>query len=502
MAAEMKKRHANLYHSVNRQAFDAAVADLDRRIPTLQRNEIIVGMMRIAAMVGDGHTRVDPRKDKAFGFPSLPLKLYDFDDGIYVRAVLPGQEALLGARVDAVGGVPIADARKRIAPLVSGDNLMAERMMTPLYLAMPDVLQAVGLSGRRDGATLTLVKGGRRWTTEVKAGAIDPSWPPDTDISLITPPGWVDARKGPVPMWLQEPLNLHRLIGVPEGGFVYAQLNQGTEYKGETLDAFGEKIATLAQKQNPRALVFDLRLNYGGNGDLRHELMRDLIRAEDADTRLFVLTARGSFSATQFMLEDLARLSHGLLLGEAASGKPISYGDAYRSVMPNSGITVRTSIVFWKDGQDTRSWTPIDIAVPYRFADYVAGRDPVLEAALTYRPQPSLLEKLNGAAKAGGPPVAIAALKAYSEAFEHRYADVPGISVRAIERMDDNPSALAASRWLAQRYPTARDPQVLYALLAGELGSKEEALTAARAALALDPNNRQARSVVERVSGK
>ena len=62
--------------------FDAAVADLDRRIPQLQRNQIIVGMMRIAAMVGDGHTRVDPRKDKAFGFRSLPLKLYWFEDGI------------------------------------------------------------------------------------------------------------------------------------------------------------------------------------------------------------------------------------------------------------------------------------------------------------------------------------------------------------------------------------------------------------------------------------
>ena len=30
-------------------------------------------------------------------------------------------------------------------------------------------------------------------------------------------------------MWLEEPLNLHRLIGVPERGLVYAQLNQGTD---------------------------------------------------------------------------------------------------------------------------------------------------------------------------------------------------------------------------------------------------------------------------------
>ena len=42
----------------SRERFQAAVADLHARIPSLQRNQIIVGMMRIAAMVGDGHTRV------------------------------------------------------------------------------------------------------------------------------------------------------------------------------------------------------------------------------------------------------------------------------------------------------------------------------------------------------------------------------------------------------------------------------------------------------------
>ena len=46
----MKSRHPNLYHQVSQQKFDAAVADLDRRIPQLQRNQIIVGMMRIVAM--------------------------------------------------------------------------------------------------------------------------------------------------------------------------------------------------------------------------------------------------------------------------------------------------------------------------------------------------------------------------------------------------------------------------------------------------------------------
>jgi len=246
--------------------------------------------------------------------------------------------------------------------------------------------------------------------------------------------------------------------------------------------------------------VFDLRLNFGGNGDIRHELMRELIRAEDEDTQLFVLTGRGSFSATQFMLEDLARLSHGLLVGEPASGRPTSYGDAYKSLMPNSRIAVRTSIVLWKEGQDDRPWTPIDIAVPYRFADYAAGRDPILEAALAYRPRPSLLQQLNAAAKQGGPNSAVLALAAYANDPAHLYADVADDGIRAIQVMDDNPSALAASRWLAEHYRKEVSPQVLYALLSEALGSKTEAVIAARAALALEPKNRQAQSVIDHLT--
>ena len=73
-----------------------------------------------------------------------------------------------------------------------------------------------------------------------------------------------------------------------------------------------------------RALILDLRLNHGGNGNLRTRLVRELIRAEDADTRLFVLTWRGTFSASQFILDDLDRLTDAVFVGEPASSKPSS----------------------------------------------------------------------------------------------------------------------------------------------------------------------------------
>lgn len=506
MVAELERRHANLYHSVSRDAFQAAVADLDARIPSLQRNQIIVGMMRIVAMVGDGHTRIDPRKDESFGFPSLPLKLYLFEDGLYVRAVRPDQRALLGARVEAIGGVPVAEAIRRAAALSSHDNEIGPRLFVPLYLAMPDILHALGLFDSRGAARLTLSRDGRRWTVEVPAGQVDPRWPPDTDISLTTPNGWLDARATPAPpLWLQAPLDYHRLVELPERRALYAQLNMVANISGETLDQFGRRIRERAVALNPQAVILDLRLNQGGGGHLRNGLVSELIRTEDEDTRLFVLTGRGTFSASQFILDDLDRLTGAIIVGEPASSKPTSYGDAYRVPMPNSGIQLRISLLYWQQEQNRAPWTWVDFAAPLGFADYAAGRDPALEAALAFTPPPPFSQSLAEARRAGGRDAVRAALERFVSDSRRRYANLPLILVRTAEALNGSgeaPVALDVAEFATERYPEAADPALVYAIFAAAAGRDEEARRAADRVLRIDPNNRQIQSVLERLGAR
>ena len=46
--------------------------------------------MRAAAQPHEHcHTNVSPLKDAKFGLPSLPLKLYLFEDGLFIRAARP-----------------------------------------------------------------------------------------------------------------------------------------------------------------------------------------------------------------------------------------------------------------------------------------------------------------------------------------------------------------------------------------------------------------------------
>ena len=500
MVAEMKRRHPDLYHRVSQQRFDAAVADLDARIPGLQRNQVIAGMMRIAAMVGDGHTRVDPRKDAKFGFPSLPLKLYLFEDGLFIRAAKPEFASLVGAEVLAVGGTPVAEAIARTHAIASVDNEIGYRLYAPLYLAMPDVLHALGLSGSRSSATLKLRKDGRTWTVTVAGSQVDPPWPPDTDISLVTPEGWVDGRTGAQPLWLESPLDYHRLKPLPERQALYAQINMIAGIDGQSLAQFGEKIRKAADEANPRAVVLDLRLSTGGNHDLRHRFIREMVKTEDQDTRLFVLTWRGSFSATEALLVDLDRLTDAVFIGEPASSKPNSFGDAYRMPLPNSGISIRTSIQ-WNQlkGQSQDPWTWVDVAAPYRFADYAAGRDPALEAAFSYAPRPRLSEL---ALKTRTPAELRKAIDVWLADPANRYANRDIAVVAAAEalfaakRIDEG---LDAAQLATARSPRNLVAQLTLAILAERAGRLDLAADAGERALAIDPNDRQARSLLERV---
>ena len=506
MSEEMQRRHKNLYHTVSPAKFAAAVADLEARIPTLQRNEIIVGMMRIAAMIGDGHTRVDPRKDTRFGFPSLPLKLYLFEDGLFVRAAAPQYASLAGSKIEAVNGVPIEEALSRVSEIISQDNEMAVKLLAPVYLDMPDILQALKLSPSSKSATFTLSKGGRKSTVTVPAGGIDPPWPPDTDASFITPQGWVDARQTPQPpLWLQAPLDYHRMIPLPDRKALYTQLNMVTGVQGESLADFGTRIRKQADSTNPRAIIVDLRLNYGGNMDLRSGYIRDLIKAEDDDTRLLVLTARGSFSATEGILVDLNRLTNAVFIGEPASSKPNSYGDGYRTRLPNSGISVQTSI-YWNQlaGQSKAQWTGVDVAVPYTFADYSSGKDPALEAALAYTPRPPLHERLTEAAKAGGIRAVRDTLSVFQSDVANRYLNLGTVVAQSAELLYNAKypeEAFAVAEIAARDYPNSTDANIVLAYLAELTKRPEVALRAVKKTLELDPSNRTARDILARVSG-
>ena len=65
---ELPKRHRNAFHRLKREDYETAVKNLYDAVPNLSEEEIVVGLMRVIAMVHDGHTSVIPRSYSAAAF--------------------------------------------------------------------------------------------------------------------------------------------------------------------------------------------------------------------------------------------------------------------------------------------------------------------------------------------------------------------------------------------------------------------------------------------------
>jgi len=385
LRAEMPARHANLFHAMTHAQFDSALQSIDQDLPHLARHQVIVELQRLAALVGDGHTNVSPWRDTSAVFQQLPVALYWFDDGIFVRATTKGQASLLGARVVRIGGIPVEGALARVRPLVSHDNEMGVRAWTPVLLTMPEVLHALGLSADPARATFLLeTTKGRRQVALSPAGPF-PMLTGETDLTWLKRAGWVDARDHTQePLWLSDPQNKYWYHYLPGTRSLYCQLNAIQQKPEDSLRVFFTRALAAADSSGAERFILDLRLNGGGDGSWNRDIVRSLIKSRfDSPGRLVVITGRRTWSAAQMLINELENLADVVFAGEPSASRGNVYGDSKKIVLPNSHLTVRVSSLYWQqsDPRDTREFIPVTVSAPLTFADYVAGRDPALEAA-------------------------------------------------------------------------------------------------------------------------
>ena len=397
LAREMPAQHASLFHAMRQEQFDSALSRIRNRLPALARYQVVVELQRLAAMIGDGHSNVAPWRDTTAAFHTLPVALYRFQDGYYVRAATREHADLLGARVLRIGQVPIDSAEWLVAALIGRDNTMGIWMYAPLLLAMPEVLAALGMSQDPRGAELTFVMKGTSRTITFRASDPFPTFSGDADKSWNPRPGWVDLRdQSTVPLWLSRTGETYWFTYVSEGRLLYVQINEIQE-RGEKLQAFLDRALAAADSAGAERLVLDLRLNGGGNGYYNRTIVRALVRSRfDARGRLFVITSRRTFSAAQMLISDLEKWTNPIFVGEPSASRGNVFGDSRKLVLPNNRVTVRVSTLWWQywDPRDVRPWIAPEVAAPLTIAAYAAGRDPALEAIAHFLPQPSLVERL------------------------------------------------------------------------------------------------------------
>jgi hypothetical protein len=383
LAQQLEAIHPDLFASVPRAQFRAAVESAAARADELSENELLVELMRIAALpgTGNGHSGIfpgDPQHRRDLHL--YPLRLYAFPDGTYVVDE-KGRDALIGARVTGIGGVPYAEVAKRVRPLVPHDNPSNLQGYLPHWVLTAEVLDGLGIADGLSPLEFAVTQGGK--SRSVTLAPV----PVSTYVATFRDPihghyPSILPRRKPTPLYLRKSASLLWVDTLDRGRAVFVGFNSVQRPSQALVD----RVTKLSRGQQVKRVIVDLRLNGGGDNTTYGSLLSALtLSSVNRKGRLFALIGRATFSAAANFAADVDRLTKATFIGEPTGGFVRGYGDTVSVLLPKSGINVRIAARYWdfgKGSKDRRLAVNPNRKVNVTIADFLAGRDPVLAAAL------------------------------------------------------------------------------------------------------------------------
>jgi len=134
-------------------------------------------------------------------------------------------------------------------------------------------------------------------------------------------------------------------------------------------------------------VIVDLRFNAGGDSRVVKPLIEGLKsrRSLCAQGHLYALIGPVTYSSGMMVAMDFKDELHAILVGEPTGGKPNGFGEVKRATLPNSNLAVYYPTKYFRpiSDADPDSIVP-DLPVSLTLEDFIAGRDPIMEKAITH----------------------------------------------------------------------------------------------------------------------
>jgi hypothetical protein len=373
LAAQLPRVHVDgLTGGTTHARWDDAAARLEANVPHLTGGQIITGMARIVALLHDDETLIDPPSG-----PWYPFETQWIGAGLYLIVVPANDRNVLGGRILAVDGHPIARVLAEIRATVDYEDARLALGMEAQLIESPSWLSYLGLVSSIRSA---------RFTVRLPSGRVV-----SADIESYGAGGGLAGKPRtvtvPLPLYLQRSNQPYWMAVLAARDAVYLRYNQCLDNNG--FQELGAQALALLRAHPAWRLIIDLRFNYGGDsGPL--QTVAGWIAANpaiDRAGRIFALIDGNVYSSASLDSYVLQSQDGAILIGQPTAEQHDSYGDdSGRLHLPHYGVTVQytTAVV-----NDSRALYGVpDVAVAPTLHDWLSGTDPVLAAALAYRGAP------------------------------------------------------------------------------------------------------------------
>jgi len=194
-----------------------------------------------------------------------------------------------------------------------------------------------------------------------------------------------DALEIPTPLYRKQPeaAYWHEYLGNTKT--LYIQYNKCQDV-GQPFESFAQEALSFADSHSVERVVVDLRFNAGGDSRVVKPLIQGLKKRRSlcAQGHLYALIGPVTYSSGMMAAMDFKDELHAILVGEPTGGKPNGFGEVKRATLPNSNLAIYYPTKYFRpiSDADPDSIMP-DIGVSLKLEDFLSGRDPALEKAIS-----------------------------------------------------------------------------------------------------------------------
>lgn len=382
LSEKMEERHPRLFEMIDRERFSAEVAEFKKNIPGMDDMAVKAGLCRTVALPRDAHCFPNIYTHK-LDWHLLPFKLWLFGDELVVLDSGREYRETVGTSIVRIGSSTVEDAYEVLRSYLSAENEYGWKNRFLNCVSVSEWLKDSGIVNDARSVELTFRrKDGSLFSRQVKPVHYIPViyWSAmekiDNGLSYILPN---DRRDN---YWFEY---------LADSGTLYLQFNacQRVSEK-ETIDRFCERLGDWIETNDFERLVIDVRKNDGGDASVSRAIAKVITGNEKVDRpgKLFALTSRKTFSAAVMFLSLLRYNTKVIIAGEPTGQGEFFCGGPRTIELPNSGYELLVSSHYNRCApfNDGSSSIEPDIEIDYTFEDYLAGRDPALDAVISYIP--------------------------------------------------------------------------------------------------------------------